>query len=102
VKIRKNDQVIVIAGEYRGKKGKVLAVFPDKNRVLVEGVNFVKRSQKQTSAQMPAGIIEKEAPINTSNVQLLMNDKPVKVGSKFLQDGHKVRYDKSTGEIIDR
>ena len=102
MKIRKNDQVMIIAGEYKGKKGKVLAVFPDNNRVLVEGVNFVKRHQKQTSAQTPAGIIEKEAPIHLSNVQLLVNDKAVKVGYKMLQDGRKVRYDKTSGEVIDR
>ena len=93
---------MIIAGEYKGKKGKVLAVFPDNNRVLVEGVNFVKRHQKQTSAQTPAGIIEKEAPIHLSNVQLLVNDKAVKVGYKMLQDGRKVRYDKTSGEVIDR
>ncbi|OIO64035.1 MAG: 50S ribosomal protein L24 [Candidatus Marinimicrobia bacterium CG1_02_48_14] len=102
MKIRKNDTVKVIAGEDKGKQGKVLAVFPDKERVLIEGVNFVKRHQKQTSAQTPAGIIEKEAPIHLSNVQLVISDKPVKVGYKFLEDGRKVRYDKTTGEIIDR
>ncbi|MCF7802532.1 MAG: 50S ribosomal protein L24 [Candidatus Marinimicrobia bacterium] len=102
MKIKKNDTVKVIAGEYRGKQGKVLAVFPDKNRVLIEGVNFVKRHQKQTSAQSPAGIIEKEAPIHLSNVQIVISDKPIRVGYKFLEDGRKVRYDKATGEIIDR
>lgn len=102
MKIRKNDIVKVIAGEDKGKQGKILAVFPDKERVLIEGVNFVKRHQKQTSAQTPAGIIEKEAPIHLSNVQLVISDKPVKVGYKFLEDGRKVRYDKTTGEIIDR
>lgn len=102
MKIRKNDTVKVIAGEYKGKQGKVLAVFPDKKRVLIEGVNFVKRHQKQTSAQAPAGIIEKEAPIHLSNVQLVISDKPIKVGYKFLEDGRKVRFDKLTGEIIDR
>lgn len=102
MKIKKNDTVKIIAGEDKGKQGKVLALFPDKKRVLIEGVNFVKRHQKQTSAQTPAGIIEKEAPIHLSNVQLVISDKPVKVGYKFLEDGRKVRYDKITGEIIDR
>jgi len=102
MKIKKNDIVRIIAGNDKGKKGKVLAVFPDQNRVLVEGVNFIKRHQRQTSANSPSGIIEKEAPVNASNVVLLVNDKPVKVGNRFLEDGRKVRYSKSSNEIIDR
>ncbi len=102
MKIKRNDIVRIIAGNDKGKKGKVLAVFPDQNRVLVEGVNFIKRHQRQTSANSPSGIIEKEAPVNASNVVLLVNDKPVKVGNRFLEDGRKVRYSKSSNEIIDR
>lgn len=102
MKIKKNDMVLITSGDDKGKKGKVLAVFPGENRVLVEGVNFIKRHQRQTSANAPSGIIEKEAPVNMSNVTLLIDDKPVKVGFKFLEDGRKVRYSKANGEVIDR
>ncbi len=102
MKIKKNDMVLVTSGDDKGKKGKVLAVFPADKRILVEGVNFIKRHQRQTSANAPSGIIEKEAPVNISNVALLIDDKPVKVGFKFLDDGRKVRYSKENGEVIDR
>lgn len=102
MKIKKNDMVLVTSGNEKGKKGKVLAVYPSDNRVLVEGVNFIKRHQRQTSANAPSGIIEKEAPVHMSNVTLLIDDKPVKVGYKFLEDGRKVRYSKANGEVIDR
>jgi len=102
MKIKKNDMVKVLAGNDKGKKGKVLAVYPKENRVLVEGVNFIKRHQRQTSASAPSGIIEKEAPLNASNVALLHDDKPIKVGYKTLEDGRKVRFSKASGEIIDR
>ena len=102
MKIKKNDQVIVLSGADKGKTGKVLAVFPKTERVLVEGINFIKRHQRQTSANAPSGIIEKEAAINVSNVALLHDGKAAKIGYKFLDDGRKVRYLKDSGEIIDR
>ena len=102
MKIKKNDQIVVLAGADKGKTGKVLAVFPRSQRVLVEGVNFIKKHQRQTSANVPSGIIEKEAPLHVSNVALVQDGKPVKVGFKFLDDGRKVRFLKSSGEIIDR
>jgi len=102
MKIKKNDQIVVLSGAEKGKTGKVLAVFPKTQRVLVEGVNFIKKHQRQTSAGAPAGIIEKEAAINASNVALIQDGKPAKVGYKFLDDGRKVRYIKASGEIIDR
>lgn len=102
MKIRKNDQVLILAGKDKGKSGKVLAVFPKSGRVLVEGVNFIKKHQRQTAANAPSGIIEKEAALHASNVALLQDGKPVKVGYKFLDDGRKVRFMKSSGEIIDR
>ncbi len=102
MKIKKNDQIVVLAGADKGKTGKVLAVFPKSQRVLVEGINFIKKHQRQTSANAPSGIIEKEAAINVSNVALLQNGKPVKVGYKFLDDGRKVRVLKTSGEVIDR
>lgn len=102
MKIKKNDQIVVLAGADKGKTGKVLAVFPKTQRVLVEGINFIKKHQRQTSANAPSGIIEKEAAINVSNVALIQNGKPVKVGYKFLDDGRKVRVLKTSGEVIDR
>lgn len=89
MKIKKNDMIEVIAGADKGKKGKVLQVFPKKERLLVEGVNFITKHQRQTSANSPSGRIEKEAPIHISNVALLRNDKKVKVGFKHLEDGKK-------------
>lgn len=102
MKIKKNDQVMVLAGADKGKTGKVLAVFPKTQRVLVEGINFIKKHQRQTSANAPSGIIEKEAAINITNVALIQDGKPVKVGYKFLDDGRKVRFLKTSGEVIDR
>jgi large subunit ribosomal protein L24 len=102
MKIKKNDQVVILSGADKGKTGKVLAVFPKTKRVLVEGVNFIKKHQRQTSANAPSGIIEKEAAIHVSNVALLQDGKAVKLGYKFLDDGRKVRYLKNSGEIIDR
>ena len=102
MKIKKNDQIIVLAGADKGKTGKVLAVFPKTGRVLVEGINFIKKHQRQTSANAPSGIIEKEAAISVTNVALLKDGKPVKVGFKYLDDGRKVRFLKASGDIIDR
>jgi large subunit ribosomal protein L24 len=102
MKIKKNDQVMVLSGADKGKTGKVLAVFPKTQRVLVEGINFIKKHQRQTSANAPSGIIEKEAAIHISNVSLLQDGKVAKVGYKYLDDGRKVRYLKASGEIIDR
>jgi large subunit ribosomal protein L24 len=102
MKIKKNDQVMVLSVADKGKTGKVLAVFPKTQRVLVEGINFIKKHQRQTSANAPSGIIEKEAAIHISNVSLLQDGKVAKVGYKYLDDGRKVRYLKASGEIIDR
>ena len=102
MKIKKNDQVVVLSGADKGKTGKVLGVYPKTQRVLVEGVNFIKKHQRQTSANAPSGIIEKEAAMHISNVALIQDGKPVKVGYKYLEDGHKVRFIKTSGEIIDR
>jgi len=102
MKIKKNDQIIVLSGADKGKTGKVLAVFPKTERVLVEGINFIKRHQRQTSANAPSGIVEKEAAIHVSNVALVQDGKAAKLGYKYLDDGRKVRYLKDSGEIIDR
>ncbi len=103
MKIRKNDTVLVIAGKDRGKKGKVRYAYPKDQRVLVEGINFIKRHSQARGAVRQAGIIEREAPINVSNVMLLCNkcNHPARVGFRFLADGKRVRFCRSCGEVID-
>jgi len=101
VKIRKDDVIIVISGEDRGKTGKVLMVDPKRGRVLVEGINFVKRHTKARDAQDQGGILEREAPIHASNVMLLYDNEPTKIGYKHLADGKKARVAKRTGEVIE-
>ncbi|WP_282201391.1 50S ribosomal protein L24 [Collibacillus ludicampi] len=102
--VRKGDEVQVIAGKDKGKKGRILAAFPKKERVIVEGVNIVKKHQRPNPANPQGGIIEKEAPIHVSNVMLLdpKTGEPTRVGIKILEDGTKVRYAKKSGEIIDK
>lgn len=107
MKIKKNDTVIVIAGNYKGKIGKVLKVFPDKNRIIVEGVNIRKRHTKPNQKNPQGGIIEKEAPIHVSNVMILdpKTNKPTRIGSKIIIDektGKKkrVRISKVSGEML--
>ncbi len=101
--IRKNDTVTVLTGKDKGKKGKVRFVFPDQNRLLVEHVNMIKRHARAARQARQAGIIEREAPINASNVMLVCTkcNKPVRMGRRFLEDGSKVRYCKSCNEVID-
>ncbi len=98
--IKKGDEVIVTEGSYKGKKGKVLEVFPAKNRAIVEGVNMVKRHQKPTN-ESQGGIIEKEASIHISNIMLVdpKTGEATRVGRKLI-DNKLVRYSKKTGEII--
>ena len=102
-KIKRDDLVLVIAGKDKGRRGKVLRVFPRRSRVMVEKVNVVKRHQRPTQT-IQGGIIEKEAPIHLSNVMLICPKcgEPTRVGFKFLQDGRKVRSCKKCGEIIDK
>ena len=101
--IRKNDTVLVTAGKDRGKKGKVRFAYPKEERVLVEGINFIKRHTRPTGGARQAGIIEQEAPIHVSNVMLLCNrcNHPTRVGFRFLQDGRKVRVCHRCSEVID-
>lgn len=104
LKIRKDDQIMVIAGKERGKTGKVTKVNPEKATVLVEKLNVVKRHQKPSQKYKHGGIIEKEAPIAISNVMLLCAKckGPVRVGKKSLDDGSKVRFCKKCGEVLDK
>ena len=101
--IRKNDTVLVIAGKDKGKKGKVRFAYPKKERLLVEGINFIKKHSRARGAVRQAGIIEREAPISVSNVMLLCSkcNHPARVGFRFLADGKKVRICRSCGEGID-
>jgi large subunit ribosomal protein L24 len=103
MKIRKNDTVLVIVGKDRGKKGKVRFAYPKEEKVLVEGVNFIKRHTKAVRQIRQAGIVEREAPIHVSNVMLLCSrcNHPTRVGFHFLEDGRKVRICRSCGEVID-
>ena len=107
MKIRKNDNVTVISGNYKGKTGKVLKVFTTENRVIVEGVNIHKRHTKPTQKNPQGGITEKEAPINVSNVMILdpKSGKATRIGAKHIIDektGKKksVRVSKSSGEML--
>jgi len=101
MKIRKNDFVVVVSGEDKGKTGKVLNVDPKNNRVIVEGVNFIKRHTKPRGQGDQGGILEREAPIDASNVMLLYDNEPTKVGFKRLADGKKARVAKRTGEVVE-
>jgi large subunit ribosomal protein L24 len=103
VKIRKNDNVLVIAGKDKGKKGKVRFAYPEKQQVLVEGVNFVKKHSKARGAVRQAGIIDLEVPIPVSNVMLLCDkcNKPSRIGFQKLEDGRRVRVCLSCREVID-
>jgi large subunit ribosomal protein L24 len=103
MKIRKNDTVLVIAGKDRGKKGKVRKALPKNDKVIVEGVNMIKRHSRAKGQARQAGIIELEAPLDVSNVILICNkcNKPARVGFRFLTDGRKARICRSCDEVID-
>ncbi|NLX02772.1 MAG: 50S ribosomal protein L24 [Syntrophomonadaceae bacterium] len=103
MRIKKGDIVLVTTGKDAGKKGKVLRVLPAANKVVVEGINRVKKHQKPNRAIPQGGILRIETPMNASNVMLLCNkcDKPTRIGSKILDNQEKVRVCKNCGEIID-
>jgi large subunit ribosomal protein L24 len=101
-KIKRGDEVVVRTGKDKGKSGSVLRVLRKEERVLVEGVNIIKRHTRPSQAQ-PGGIIEREAPIHISNVALAdpRDGQPTRVGYRTLEDGRKVRFAKRSGEVID-
>ena len=102
-KIRKDDEVIVLTGRDKGKRGAVLRIITKTDRVLVEGVNVTKRHVKPTQADPQGGIVEREAPIHISNVALIdpASDRPTRARYKNLEDGRKVRVAARSGEVID-
>ncbi|MEX1129544.1 MAG: 50S ribosomal protein L24 [Vicinamibacterales bacterium] len=103
--IRKNDNVIVTTGKDRGKRGRVVRLDPDKNRVLVEGVNFVKRHTKPNPQKnVKGGVLEREAPLHASNVQIVCPEcgKPTRIGKKILDDGRKVRVCRKCDGVLDK
>ena len=101
-KIKKGDNVMVITGRDKGKTGEVLNVLPVKQRVLVRGVNIVKRHTKP-SQSAPGGIVERESTVHISNVALIdpTLNKATKIGFRILEDGRKVRFSKSSNEVLD-
>ncbi|OSQ48116.1 50S ribosomal protein L24 [Thalassospira alkalitolerans] len=101
-KIKKGDRIIVLTGKDKGKTGEVIAAFPTENKVLVSGINLVKRHQRASGTDA-GGIVEKEAKINVSNIAIVdpKENKPTRVGFKTLDDGRKVRVAKLSGEVID-
>ena len=101
--IKKNDTVLVVAGDDKGKKGRVLGLLASDNRVLVEGLNMIKKHLKPSKQQQQGGIIEKEAPLHRSNIMLVCPkcSKPTKIGNKILENGKKIRDCKLCGEVIE-
>ena len=102
VHVKKGDTVLVIRGKSAGKKGKVLEVDPAKSRVVVEGVNKMKRHTKPTRSTPQGGIMEREAPMHSSNVMLFCTkcNNPTRISKKVLEDGKKVRQCKKCGEVL--
>ncbi|HYK78166.1 MAG TPA: 50S ribosomal protein L24 [Micropepsaceae bacterium] len=101
-KVRKGDRVVVTAGRDKGKSGEVLRVYPAEERVLVNGVNVVKRHQRQT-AKAQGGIVSKESPIHLSKIAHVdpKTGSPTRIGFKILGDGRRVRFAKKSGEVLD-
>lgn len=102
--IKKEDTVMVISGKDKGKKGRVLQAYSRDNRVLVEGVNMVKRHMRPSQQNPQGGIVTQEAPVHASNVMLIdpKSGEPTRIGFKMLDDGRKVRVARKSGELIDK
>ena len=100
MKLRKGDPVVVLSGKDKGKEGTVLRVLPKEGKVIVEGVNIAKKHQRPVRVTMQAGIIDKDMPIDASNVAYVHKGKPTRLGYRFDDDGKKVRVARRTGEVI--
>lgn len=103
LRIKKGDTAIIITGKNKGKSGRVLSVLPSKERVIVEGLNIIKKHMKPNKQYTQGGIIEKEAPIHISNIMLMCPkcNKPARIGSTAFDDGRKLRTCKKCKEVID-
>jgi large subunit ribosomal protein L24 len=103
-RVKKGDNVLVITGKDKGKSGKILKVFPKKNRVIVEGLNRIKRHMRPTKKNPQGGIIEMEAPLHISNVMIICPNcnRQTRIGTSFLQDGTKIRICKKCKEPLDK
>ncbi|MBK6796050.1 MAG: 50S ribosomal protein L24 [Acidobacteria bacterium] len=102
LKIKKNDQVVVLSGRDKGKRGRVIDVLTKKGKVIVEGINLLKHHERPNRQRgMAGGIVEREAPIDASNVMVLEGGKPTRISYQILQDGRKVRVSKKTGAVIE-
>ena len=103
MKIRKNDTVLVIAGKDRGKKGKVRKALPREDKIIIEGLNMIKRHSRTKGQAKQAGIIELESPLHVSKVMIICSKctKPARVGLRFLEDGKRVRFCRACSEVID-
>ena len=99
--VKQGMLVKVISGNHKGQEGKILNVFPGQSRVIIEGVNFRKRSSRPTQENPSGGFVEREAPIHISNVMIINNGKPTRIGYKVLEDGSKIRVSKKTNEEIE-
>ena len=105
IRLRKNDVVEVISGRDAGKRGKVISVLRAKGRVLVQGVNFIKRhTRPNPQRNIKGGVVEREAPLHVSNVMIVSpdDDKRTRIGSKLLTDGRRVRMSRRGGEVLDK
>ncbi|MFO7890794.1 MAG: 50S ribosomal protein L24 [bacterium] len=102
MKVVKGDKVLILSGNNKGKTGQVLKVLPKKNRIIVEGINFIKKHARPTQKNPQGGIIEKEASIHVSNLMVICPkcDTPTRVGNTKLENGKKVRVCKNCGEMI--
>ncbi len=102
--IKKNDLVTVISGKEQGKSGRVLKVLPEKEKVIIEKINFIKKHTRPHGQQRRGGIVEKEAPLHVSNIALLCEkcNKPVRIGHRILEDKKKARFCRKCGEIFDK
>ena len=101
MKLKKDDIVQVITGKYKGQQGRIIKVYPEKNRVIVEGVNIINKHERPTQENPQGGVMKKETSIDYSNVLYVEDGVPVKIGYKILDDGKKVRISKKTNNILD-
>jgi large subunit ribosomal protein L24 len=100
LKLKKGDRIVVLKGKDRGKEGVIALVDPKKNKIIVDGINVAKKHQKSTKATMQAGIIDKDMPMDASNVAIVSKGKPSRIGYRVEADGSKVRIAVKTGEVL--